>query len=346
MSNVDRRASNWEAARSHPFTYPGTHPTGGFALIDDSVHDLIWHEPPGVESIGLGAAGTLLDDILSKRRLPTLQHRYPVLTYGGNRNPATLQLKLQHYRYTSPGEGTVLPVLPARIRGFDAVAGGLSSQGYLYADMYADDRTADTELFVHVLLLDADQLRVMHDSEGVRSDLYSVVALDGVEFVQDSQRFGFSAMAYLGVDPVVVSRLLDSAIAFEAVMASGRNLPEFETTEMLAHVLEAIGAVDEVRAVVGAGLEEPDEDLTGPREIASELMRYLNGQWWYRQHTGQRRLLACERLEASLKARLLTTSRPSRTRELVSKFGRFLDADEAYEPDPAFRFGPALKRGR
>jgi hypothetical protein len=215
--------SSWEAARSHPFTYPGTHPAGGFALIDDAVHDVIWHEPPHPESIGLGAAGAMLDDILSERRLPALQHRYPVLTYGGNRNPATLRLKLEHYGYTSPGDGTVLPVLPARIRGFDAVAGGLSSQGYLYADMYADDRTADTELFVHVLLLDADQLRVMHDSEGVRSDLYGVVALDGVEFVQDSQRFGFSAMAYLGVDAVVISKLLDSPIAFEAVMASGRG---------------------------------------------------------------------------------------------------------------------------
>jgi hypothetical protein len=338
--------SNWEAARSHPFTYPGTHPAGGFALIDDVVHDVIWHEPPRMESISLGAADMLLDDILSERRLPALRDRYPVLTYGGNRNPATLRLKLQHYGYTSPGEGIVLPVLPAQIRGFDAVAGGLSSQGYLYADMYADDRTADTELFVHVLLLDADQLRVMHDSEGVRSDLYDVVALDEVEFVQGSQRFGFVAMAYLGVDPVLISRLLDSPIAFEAVRASGRNLPEFETTAMLAHVLEAVGAVDEVRAVVGAGLEDPDEDLTTPREVASELMRYLNGQWWYRQHTGQRRLLACERLETSLRARLLNTSRTSSTRELISEFGSFLDANQAYEPDPAFKFDPALKRAR
>jgi hypothetical protein len=337
--------SDWEAARSHPFTYPGTHPVGGFALIDDGIQDVMWHEPPRIESIGL-AAGPLLDDILSERRLPALQHRYPVLTYGGNRNPATLKLKLQHYGYISPGEGVILPVLPARIRGFDAVAGGLSSQGYMYADMYADERTADTELFVHVLLLDADQLRVMHDSEGVRSDLYSVVVLDSVEFVQDSQRFGGSAMAYVGVDPVVVSQLLDSPIAFEAVMASGRNLPEFETTAMLAHVLEAIGAVDEVRALVGAGLEDPDKDLTSPREVASELMRYLNGQWWYRQHTGRRRLLACERLEASLRARLLTTSHTSRTRELVSEFGRFLDTDEAYKPDSAFTFGSVLKSGR
>ena len=336
--------SNWEAARTHPFTYPGTHPAGGFALIDDVVNDVIWHEPPRVESIGLGTSDILLNKILSDRRLPALQDRYPVLTYGGNRNPATLKLKLQHYGYTSPGVGTVLPVLPAQIRGFDAVAGGLSSQGYLYADMYADERTIDTELFVHVLLLDADQLRVMHDSEGVRSDLYDVMALDDVQIVQDSQRFTFSAMAYLGVDPVLVSHLLDSPIAFEAVRASGRNLPEFETTAMLAHVLEAIGAVDEVRAVVSAGLESPNEGLASPRDVASEFMRYLNGQWWYRQHTGQRRLLACERLETSLRARLLNTSRTSSTRELVNEFGRFLDADEAYKPDPAFKFKPVPKR--
>ena len=336
--------SSWEAARSHPFTYPGTHPAGAFALIDGAVREVIWHEPPHIESIGLGPGGMLLDEILAERRLPALRDRYPLLTYGGNRNPETLRLKLQHYGYISPGEGIVLPVLPAQIRGFDAVAGGLSSQGYLYADMYADDRTANTELFVHVLLLDADQLRVMHDSEGVRSDFYDVVVLDGVEFVQASQKFEFSAMAYVGVDPVLVSHLLDSPIAFEAVRASGRNLPEFEATEMLAHVLEAIGAVNEVRAVVGAGLDDPDEGLTGPREVASELMRYLNGQWWYRQHTGQRRLMACERLEIMLKARILRTSRTSRTREMISEFGLFLEANEAYEPDPAFRFKGALKR--
>ena len=61
--------SNWEAARSHPFTYPGTHPAGGFALIDDAVHDVIWHEPPHPESIGLGAAGAMLDDILSEMHM-------------------------------------------------------------------------------------------------------------------------------------------------------------------------------------------------------------------------------------------------------------------------------------
>jgi hypothetical protein len=98
--------------------------------------------------------------------------------------------------------------------------------------------------------------------------------------------------------------------------------------------------------VVGAGLKNPDDALKTPREVASELMRYLNGQWWYRQHTDQRRLLACENLETSLRARLLTTSRTSSTRELVSESGRFLSADEAYEPDPASKFGAVLKRGR
>ena len=45
-------------------------------------------------------------------------------------------------------------------------------------------QTADTELFVHVLLLDADQLRVIRKLQGAcEAASTSVVALDGAEFI-------------------------------------------------------------------------------------------------------------------------------------------------------------------
>ena len=78
--------SSWEAARSHPFTYPGTHPAGAFALIDGAVREVIWHEPPHIESIGLGPGGMLLDEILAERRLhPALYpaHRAAIVTANG-----------------------------------------------------------------------------------------------------------------------------------------------------------------------------------------------------------------------------------------------------------------------
>ncbi|MBB2943606.1 hypothetical protein FB565_003335 [Actinoplanes lutulentus] len=328
--------SYWEAARSHPFTYPGAHPDGPFVLVDAEVHGLAQDGP----AFTLADAGEPLDDLLRARGLPVTADRFPVLTYGGNRNPATLRLKMDHYRYVSPGRGTVVPVLPARIRGFDVVAGGLSSQGYLYADLFADDRTAATELDVHVLLLDEDQLRVMHDSEGVRTDLYDVAVLHGVALTGSSLPHETAALAYVGVAPVVFSPLLGAPLAFDAVRATGRELPGFGTTEMIAHMLDAAGLADAVRAIVAPGVTEPlDDSLL----LAGELMRYLNGQWWWRQHTGQRRLLACENLEALLRAGLAATSRPSHTRDLVARHEPVLAADDAYRPGRELTFGRSLK---
>ncbi len=111
-------ASSWRAARSIRGLYPGDHPASAFALVDDEVADL-------TPAHALAGGGTLADE-LAARGLPPIEDRIPVLAYGGNRNPATLALKLDHYGYRSPGRGTVLPVLTARLTGLEVVAGGLS----------------------------------------------------------------------------------------------------------------------------------------------------------------------------------------------------------------------------
>jgi hypothetical protein len=314
--------------------------------VDGDVHDLTW-TGPHLNRLRLSgaAAGTSLDALLAERRLPGLEDRVPVLAYGGNRNPATLALKLQHYDYVSPGHGIVLPVLAATMRGFDVVAGGLSPQGYLYATLLADERTTDTELAVHVLLLDDDQLRVMNDSEGVRTGLYDVAALDQVRLAGlPGPAAEISALAYLSVQPVVISETVGTPLAFSAVRAIGRTLPEFDAVGMLAHILIATDLTEQTRAVVAAGLDgDGVMDLADPLVLADELMRYLNGQWWYRQHTGERRLLACERLEALIFERLSKSMRsapdPDRT---VAGLHR-LSADDAYRPGPAHSLGPASR---
>ena len=350
----------WQAARSHPHTYPGTHPDGSFALVDGAVRDLVWEHPPKLSSLRLidpvpaaGGSSGSLSDLLAERGLPGLEDRFPVLAYGGNRSPATLALKLKHYGYLRTGRGIVLPVLTARMRGIDVVAGGLSGQGYLYADLYADDSTAGTQLNVHVLLLDSDQLRVMNDSEGVRTGLYDAALLGGMTLDGvTGPGSEFSAIAYCGVGPVVISPLTVSPLAFSAVRATGRALPEFTALEMLAHVLEALDLIGEVRAVVGAGLDEPGHgsspwpsagvELADSSVLAAELMRYLNGQWWYRQHTGERRLLACERLHALISARLLAASTPTPVRSRLITENRILTADQAYRPGARHTLGATL----
>lgn len=336
VQRIERRTGStrlreWSAARTHPHTYPGSHPDGGFVIVDDEVHPLTWDAAPsGDRWAGLRVGVSALDDILAARKLPALADRIPVLAYGGNRNPATLDLKLRHYGYESPGEGVVLPVLTGTLRGFDVVAAGLSGQGYLYADLYADATTQETELAVHVLLLDRDQLRAVHDSEGVRSGLYGVAVVNGLELDDGPAAHGpCDVLAYVTEGPVFVSPTLHTVVSFSAVRATGRTLPAFDATQMLTHALTTLDLLTEVGRVVGA-----DADAT-PEDIAVEMMKYLNGQWWFRQHTGQRRLAACERLESLVQARLERASRRLLLPDRLGSRGTLLTIDDAYDHRPS-----------
>jgi hypothetical protein len=334
-------ASTWVAARTHPASYPGKHPMTAFALVDDTVAELVWSAPPNLDTIDVLGCGSL-PKLLNERGLPSLAERIPVLAYGGNRNPATLELKLHHYQYRSPGRGVVLPVLSASLRGLDVVAGGLSSQGYMFADLYSDTSTRDTELDVHVLLLDNDQLRVMHESEGTNQGLYDVALLDGVSLVgATAQMAVITVLAYLGTARAFISPSLGTPIALSAVQARGRRLTEFDSLGMLAHALEACELVAEVKNVVAPDSATPIDT----RDVASELMRYLNGQWWYRHHTGERRVQSCERLEALIVERLMHASAVESERQMVSGVQRILSSTAALDSSSTLRLGDTLGKG-
>jgi hypothetical protein len=285
-------ASSWRAAREHPGTYPGDHPASAFALVDDEVADL-------TPALALAGGASLADELVA-RGLPPVEDRIPVLAYGGNRNPATLALKLDHYGYRSPGRGTVLPVLTARLTGLEVVAGGLSAQGYLYATLFGDESTRDTELAVHVLLLDEDQARVMHESEGVADGHYDVGVLHGCAV--EGSTAASAVLVYLGAAPVFVSPTLGHPLAFAAVRAHNRRLPAFGCLKMLAHALEALDLVEATAAVVAPGRGSADAT-----EVAAALTCYLNGQWWWRRHTQTPRLPACDALEALIVERIATS---------------------------------------
>lgn len=318
-------AASWEAARTHPHTYPGRHPEGAFALVDGMVH-VLTGTPTEVR-----LAAAPLDRLLTDRGLPVLAHRFPVLAYGGNRNPATLALKLEHYGYRSPGRGTVLPVLTATLDGYDVVGAALSGQGYLYGDLVP---APGTTLAVHVLLLDDDQLRVLHDSEGVRAGFYDVGVLDSVQLGPDA----IAAMAYLARAPSFVSPTLGRPLAYSAVRATGRTLPAFDPLPMLAHALDSTDLLAEVAAVVRPGAAPPvPGDDADALDVAAELLRYLNGQWWFRRHTGLPGLRAATALQRRIDEVLLACSAPTGMTD--GRPATVLDEAAAYTADPARTLG-------
>lgn len=309
--------SAWVAARTHPHTYPGEHPPRAFVVVDDEVVLL---------DDDLAVNGVPVDQVLADRGLPSLALRTPVLAYGSNRNPATLALKLRHHGYRTPGRGVVVPVLPAVVPGIDVVAGGLSSVGYVFADLYAGAATRDTEVRLHILLLDDDQLRAIHDSERVGVGNYDVALLDGVAV--PAVAHPVTVMAYVGRVPVFRSPALGSPLALATVPASGRTLPESGAVAALAHPVEALGLAAEVRAVIGG---EGDGD-----DLAWDLGRYLNGQWWVRHHTGHPRLAACEELERRLVSAIRAHPAADGGRDLAGR-ATPVSAEGAYRPLPGLR---------
>jgi hypothetical protein len=152
-----------------------------------------------------------------------------------------------------------------------------------------------------------------------------------------------SVLTYVGTVPAFASPTLGSPIALSAVRASGRRLPEFDNVGMLAHVLEACDLVADVRSVVTAGTGEAPTDA---RDIAGQLMRYLNGQWWYRHHTGDARVRACERLEARIVERMNRSRAVRSGAEGLAGLKTILSADAAVRPDSTLRLDRVLRGAR
>lgn len=317
--------ADWPAARSHPHTYPGACPAGPFAVVDDAVHPMRMRVEGdiGTLEVGTGDGWCGVDRLLAERGLTPVAERVPVIAYGGNRSPGTLALKRQHYAYRSTGEGDVFLALKASLPGVDAVAGGLSDQGYLYADLYIGPEVADTEIDVWVLLLDRDGVRMLHDSEGVEVGAYACARFDGLTI--DGWGAPVSAFGYAGGLPVFVSPETGTPLAFEAVAARGRVLPAHRPVAMLDHAIASLGLGDRVRALTGIG-DHP--------HVGEQAMKFLNGQFWYRRHTADRRVESCEQLEQVIWEGLLGSSHPTTTAGVMGERGAILDNAVAYDlPD-------------
>jgi hypothetical protein len=299
-------------------------------VVDDRVHPLSIAGDGRVPEVTILVEGrpTPLDDFLAGHGLPVVADRVPVVAYGGNRNPGTLALKCRHYGYRSPGTAEVFVALPATLVGADVVAGGLSDQGYLYGDLYVGPEVADVEIDVWVLLVDPDGLRMLHDSEGVRLGAYACAQLEGLRV--DGVDHPVSGLAYAGEMPVVVSPEHGMPLAFETVGARRRVFPAYRPIPMLDHAIESLGLTGHVRELTGIG-DHP--------EVGAQAMKFLNGQFWYRRNTGERRVESAELLERVIWEALLATAHPTSTAAELRARGAVLDAEAAYRPPSSFTVG-------
>lgn len=272
-----------------------------------------------------------VDDLLAERGLASMSDRCGIASYGANRNPGTLVIKMDHYEYRSPGDGLVAPVLKGGIAGAEAVAAGLSTQGFFFADLAIGDRAiAADRLEIRVVLADPDQVRVLHASEGVaRVPGYHPVVLPevAVEGLADP----ITPLAYVTAAPWLIPHGLSVPAAFAMIPATGRRVRSFEQAQIWDLVLDGWG--DLQGTVTGLTNIAP-----GPGQGA-ELMRFLNRRWWDRHENGGLLDEAARQIISEVEELIEGSGRPQRTLDFLSERGCVLSLEEAYSAGSRYGIG-------
>lgn len=312
-----------------PTTYPGAAPAHHYLLLDGQVHRITL---PGGD---LGAAcltdGRAVDVVLGSAGLPPLAERVPVLAYGANRNPHTLDLKLDHHDYRTDGTSTAVPVLAGTLADLDVVVAGLSSQGCLYADITP---CAGTTARVHVALFDVDQTRAIHESEGVGRGGYDCARIP--DFIVDDTQVTLEPLGYVGTRPVFLSPVTGEPVAFATISADGRRFTAMDQLAAMSHLIESCELSGELARLLGL------DHRTGPSDQARELIRVLSGAWWYVHNTGDESPRNARAIQ-NLVGRAIERHRaPSSTSRHFGAEGRLVDAATAFAAEGASRLAAQL----
>ncbi len=272
----------WKPARKFPLTYPGLCPDDSFLLLDNNILPLTAEDSGAFFAHAGTNEPVAVDRILEDLNLPPVDERIAVLAYGANRNPATLKIKFENYRYKSPGHAIAVPMLKAYIKNADVVASGFHGQGYFFGDLLLDTKYTNlTETEVWVMLLDGDQLRVMNDSEHIKTGMYTLCDINQVMLCKPD--VAVTPLCYIGTDPLFVSKHHQTPIAFSTVSASNRNIPAKTTAELIDHFIQVYDLDEKIAALIN----NHGEDVP----LHKRLSGYMNDNWWKefnKQHTAHK----------------------------------------------------------
>jgi hypothetical protein len=205
-------------------SYPYDVPREAYVLIDGRVcgfdADGRVLAPDRVAGHGVGEP---LAKLLAVAGEP-LHERIPVLGYGSNAAPSQLRRK-----FADAGPGCVIPVLKARLRGFDVVySAHVSVYGAIPATLCPRPGTTVDGV---VTLLSPRQAETMLRTEGGN---YSVEAVDS-RIIESAFEFGNAPQVY--VSKYGALALEGQPVALSAVPASGRSLAELSEAQMLERVV-------------------------------------------------------------------------------------------------------------
>lgn len=325
--------ANWLAARMFPETYPGSAPRSHFILHNGEVLPIARSTIARKFAVCRSSGDSEdIDSFLSNVGAPSLSERYPILAYGANRNPATLNAKFtsRQPRRTRLGQYSI-PVLRGSLLGADVVACRLHGQGYFYGELLvSDDLVAPTNIDVRVLLSDIDQLRDLNDSENIEQGMYSVSRVPNVRIAGLHKEL--TPLAYVTNARVWRSPDYGQPIGFSAISADDRRIPAMTSRELMEHVLDTSGLRKEVSRIAG---------LTNDSTLARELSKYLNGQWWYHFHTLEPPISGYTEILALVNNFMDDSSIDAHSHAHLTNLGLTLTNREAYNPNSSMRFNGA-----
>ncbi len=231
------RAEAVAIAKRYPFPRPGY----SFLHVDgeawrlNALGDAL--EGAAVEVEGRSVpAGTLLRQRGLAVPAP-LSHRTPVLAYGANAAPERLRRKF------APVGPAVIPVLQARLHGFDVVhAAHISSYGAVPATIAPSPGTVCD---IAITWLDDDQLTRMHETE-FRRHTYLFGPLRNIRIEPDLLPPMETVNTYVGGYGHIAPE--GAPLALAAIPAEGRRFRTCTQTEALQVVqamLSAPGPLDD-----------------------------------------------------------------------------------------------------
>jgi hypothetical protein len=241
-----------DAIASRALGYPYPRPQSSFVYVAGGTGQ--WEDLSGPVARARSAESLLLetpeqtvhpclrgdDHVLGRRRTA-------VLAIGSNASPQQLARKY------SGDDWSPIPVLKAALSGYDIVYSPLiSSYGSVCATLVASDDTRHTTVEVFITMLDDQQLRRMHETEGGYWVVRLLHVADRLRIIPDttsSESSPDSAWRWPESIPVLAYNSRNGVaifdgmpIAFAEIPAIGRTLPALTQREMQAKLMRIVEA--------------------------------------------------------------------------------------------------------
>ncbi len=226
----ERRVTDYLSASQNndPLLYPGQRPETSYITDGETVY-LINVETD--EQTGYGnflvqtkQGNRPADEILAEHGAAPIEERIPILAFGANLSPGSLENK---FRKVGRPDAQVIPTMYAELKGKDVVwSGGPGIKGNFIAILYEGEETQDTAVQVGVNFLTPEQVIVMNATE-MAYELSAVTVQIGDEHIK--------AFYYAGRDSVYLKN--GHPVAVESIAAKNRTLEHSPTKELLEEVL-------------------------------------------------------------------------------------------------------------